>query len=198
MFRIDLMLYKELTNMKKSNLLFAVAFIFTLQFGYSQTEKSGEKKEAQKTKTQKEVEKAERKVNEANETVSQTGEAVKNSINTTKETVGEVKGAITDIFGKKKDKPKNTFTIAVLQTDLSNSAVNQLSSYITKKKLFKSISKSFKAGKVSINVVPKKNQLVWDEIPQNIKNLFTILEMDDKKLVLQVKNTSVPSQNQPK
>lgn len=182
--------------MKKSQLLSFILLACMIHVGYSQN--TEEKKEAPKSKTQKKVEEVENKVNEANETVSQTGEAVKSSINTTKETVGEVKDAITDIFGKKKkEKVKNTFTIAVLQTDLSNKSVHQLSDYITKKKLFKSISKSFKAGKVSINIVPKKNQLVWDEIPQNIKNLFTILEMDDKKLVLQVKNATA-AQNQPK
>lgn len=181
--------------MKKSQLLSFILLVCMIHVCYSQN--TEEKKEAPKSKTQKKVEEVENKVNEANETVSQTGEAVKNSVNTTKETVGEVKNAITDIFGSKKDKPKNTFTIAVLQTDLSNSSVNKLSDYITKKKLFKSISKSFKSGKVSINIVPKKNQLVWDEIPQNIKNLFTILEIDDKKLVLQVKNATA-AQNQPK
>lgn len=142
--------------MKKLQLLSFVLLTCIFQVGYS---RKAEKKEVSKSKTQKKVEEVENKINEANETVLETGEAVKNSINTTEETVEEVKDAITDIFGKKKERPKNIFTIAVLQTDLSNKSVHQLSNYITKKKLFKSIGKSFKTGNVSINIVTKKESI---------------------------------------
>jgi len=150
-----------------------------------------ERSRADRTKERtvvKEIDKTDRTVEETNVQIDSTTVSIENTIEGTKETIDKV-GKI--LFGSKegKAKSKNIVVIQIHSVEYGNENLSQLQEHIKGIKSVKKVSKTFANNNATISVESKKTaDDIWQEVPQNLKQSFTINSVSENTIALKANN----------
>jgi hypothetical protein len=134
--------------------------------------------------TTNQVDKTNSTINSANSTVTTTGETAQN-----------LKSTITSLFGGKKEKKKADSTGVVPGesvhfniTNVDYNTLKKLEDNVKTVKGVKGTTKKFNPGGSTLDVTFKgKSDEVWDAIPETIRNLFELQDLDDSTITLDMK-----------
>lgn len=171
--------------MKSRTPLLMLLSIMIFGSATAQNERRRTDRTKERTVTKK-IDKTDRTVEETNAQIDSTTVSIENTIEGTKETIDKV-GKI--LFGSKEGKSKNIVVIQIHSVEYGNENLSQLQEHIKGIKSVKKVSKTFANNNATISVESKKTaDDIWQEVPQNLKQSFTINSVSENTISLKVNN----------
>lgn len=171
--------------MKSRTTLLMLLSIMIFGSATAQNERSRADRTKERTVV-KEIDKTDRTVEETNAQIDSTTVSIENTIEGTKETIDKV-GKI--LFGSKEGKSKNIVVIQIHSVEYGNENLSQLQEHIKGIKSVKKVSKTFANNNATISVESKKTaDDIWQEVPQNLKQSFTINSVSENTISLKANN----------
>ncbi|UII81660.1 hypothetical protein [Flagellimonas sp. CMM7] len=162
-------------------------FLSIMIFGPAAAQNERRRTDRTKERTvAKEIDKTDRTVEQTNAQIDSTTVSIENTIEGTKETIDKV-GKI--LFGSKegKTKSKNIIVIQVHSVEYGDENLSRLQEHIKGIKSVKKVSKTFANNNATISVECKKTaDDIWQEIPQNLRQGFTINSVSENTISLKV------------
>lgn len=139
----------------------------------------------------KEVSEVDKTAEEVKETTQNTNDAINSTVKNSKEALKTI-GSIFGSGKKNKTKTKGAVVVDIQQITYDDQRLNKLYGYLTDAKGVKKTSRSFNGGNASITITFKESaDQLWQGVPTKIQGMFKMVEMSEKRMLLQVAQNKV-------